>query len=198
MATASAASPAWGWNQRQRPDDAGRVALAVCLLFDARSDLLMRELWSRLENEGVSTLATHTHGRHYPHLSFAVLRSWDLERTQEALAALPGAEPFKMSFHGTLAFPRGRVALAPAISADVALRQWRIVTALEATGAELHRNYAAGQWVPHVSVATRAQGAKLAIVVKAIADVLPLTARVDRAALVDSATGQTWRLPHIP
>jgi hypothetical protein len=94
--------------------------------------------------------------------------------------------------------PAARVALAPAVGADVALRQWRIVTALEATGAELHRNYVAGQWVPHVSVATRAPGAKLATVVKAIADALPLTVRVDRAALVDSATGQTWRLPHLP
>ena len=158
----------------------------------------MRELWSRLEDAGVSTLATHTHGRHYPHLSYAVLRRWDLERVQEALAALPAAEPFMMSVHGTLTFPRGRAALAPAVTADVALRQWRIVTALAATGAELHGNYEAGQWVPHVSVATRAQGAKLGTVVKAIADVLPLTVRVDRAALVDSATGGTWRLPHIP
>jgi hypothetical protein len=33
--------------------------------------------------------------------------------------------------------------------------------------------------------------------VKAIADVLPLTVRVDRAALVDTATRRTWRLPHI-
>ena len=173
------------------------MALAVCLLFDARSDLLMRELWSRLEDAGVSTLATHTHGRHHPHLSYAVLRTWDLERVQEALATLPAAQPFTMSFHGTLAFPRGRVALAPAITTDVALRQWRIVTALEATGAELHRNYVAGQWVPHVSVATRAQGAKLATVAKAIADVLPLTVHVNRAALIDSGTGETWRLPHI-
>src|SRR4051794_23018790 len=115
------------------------MALAVCLLFDARSDLQMRALWSRLEDAGVSTLATHTHGRHHPHLSYAVLRSWDLERAQETLAALPAAEPFTMSFHGTLVFPRGRVALAPAVTADVALRQWRIVTVLEATGGELHR-----------------------------------------------------------
>lgn len=28
-------------------------------------------------------------------------------------------------------------------------------------------------------------------------DVLPLTVRVDRAALVDSATGQAWQLPRI-
>jgi len=143
-------------------------------------------------------MATHTHRRHHPHLSYAVLRSWDLVRSHEALAALPPAEPFAMSFHGTLTFPRGRAALAPAISADMALRQWRIVTALEATGAELHRNYEAGHWVPHVSVATRAQGAQMATVVKAIADVLPLSVRVDRAALVDSSAGQTWPLPHIP
>jgi 2'-5' RNA ligase len=174
------------------------VALAVCLLFDARSDLLIRELWSRLEDAGVATLATHTHRRHHPHVSYAVLRSWDVRRVQDALAALPAADPFMMSVHGTLVFPRGRAALAPAIAADVAVRQWRVVTALEAAGADLHRHYVAGQWVPHVSVATRAPGATLTTVVKAIADVLPLTLRVDRAALIDSATGRTWPLPHIP
>jgi 2'-5' RNA ligase len=173
------------------------VALAVCLLFDSRSELRMRELWSRLEGVGVSTLATHTHRRHHPHLSYAVLRSWDRERVHEALCALPSADPFPMSFHGTLAFPRGRAALAPAIPPDVGQRQCRTITALEATGAELHRHYQAGQWVPHVSVATRAPGPKLLTVVKAIADVLPLTVHVDRAALVDSATGRTWPLPHV-
>src|SRR4029079_4058551 len=77
------------WNSMHRIDDAGRVALAVCLLFDARTDVLMRELWSRLEDVGAATLATHTHRRHHPHLSYAVLRSWELARVQETLAALP-------------------------------------------------------------------------------------------------------------
>jgi 2'-5' RNA ligase len=103
-----------------------------------------------------------------------------------------------MSFHGTVAFPRGRAALAPAVTPDMGTRQCRTVTALAATGAELHRHYEVGQWVPHVSVATRATGSQLAIVVNAIADVLPLSVRVDRAALIDSATGQTWPLAHIP
>jgi 2'-5' RNA ligase len=173
------------------------VALAVCLLFDARSEALMRGLWSRLEAVGIRTLATHTHGRHHPHLSYVVLRSWDLERVRAELAKVPPAEPFAMSFHGTVAFPRGRVALAPAVPADVALRQWRIATTLEATGADVHRNYQVGRWVPHVSVATRAQGSQLSTVANAIADVLPLTVHVNRAALVDSGTGETWPLPHI-
>jgi 2'-5' RNA ligase len=80
----------------------------------------------------------------------------------------------------------------------MALRQWRIATVLKATDAELHRHYESGHWVPHVSVATRAQGSELTTVVKAIADVLPLTVRVERAALIESATGQTWSLPHVP
>jgi 2'-5' RNA ligase len=174
------------------------MALAVCLLFDARSEALVRQLWSRLEDAGVATLATHTHRRHHPHLSYVVLRRWDVARVQQALSALPPAEPWTMSFHGTLAFPRGRVALAPAVTADMAVRQWRIATALAGTDAELHRHYESGQWVPHVSVATRALGRQLPTVVKAIADVLPLTVRVERAALIDSATGETWSLPHIP
>lgn len=174
------------------------MALAVCLLFDSRSDYLLRGLWSRLEEAGVRTLETHTHGRHHPHLSYAVLRSWELARVESALAALPDSGELSISFHGTLAFPRGRAALAPAVTADLARRQQEVVAALVATGADLHRNYRPDSWVPHVSVATRAQGAKLTTVVKAIADVLPLTVRVDRAALVDSATGETWALPHIP
>jgi hypothetical protein len=75
--------------------------------------------WSRLETAGVPTLATHTHRRHHPHLSYAVLRIWDLARVQEALGALPPTEPFTMSFHGTLVFPRGRAALAPSITPDM-------------------------------------------------------------------------------
>ena len=116
------------------------MALAVCLLFDARSDRLIRELWSRLESDGVRTLASHTHGHHYPHLSYAVLRSWDLSRLQAGLADLPDAGPFSMSFHGTLAFPRGRAALAPSVTADIARRQQAVVSAVVETGADLHRN----------------------------------------------------------
>lgn len=174
------------------------MALAVCLLFDSRSDRLLRELWSRLETAGVRTLATHTHGHHHPHLSYAVLRTWDVSQVQEGLAVLPDAGPSSISFHGTLAFPRGRAALAPAISADLAARQQDVISAVVGTGAELHRNYRPGAWVPHVSVATRAQGSDLTTVVKAIADVLPFTARVDRAALIDSSTGLVWPLGHIP
>ncbi|KAB7745444.1 2'-5' RNA ligase family protein [Nostocoides sp. F2B08] len=173
------------------------MALAVCLLFDADSDLRVRELWSRLEEAGISTPATHTHGRHLPHLSYAVLRSWDLHRVQGALGGLPRADPSPVTVHGTITFPRGRVALAPAISTDIASRQAAAVTAVTTSGGELHRHYCAGQWIPHVSVATRASGAQLSTVVRMVSDVVPLTLHIHDAALVDTTTGRTWPLPHL-
>ncbi len=174
------------------------MALAVCLLFDKRSDRLLRDLWDRLEREGISTLAHHTHGRHHPHLSYAVLRAWDLEGVQAALDDVPDGRPLEIGLHGMLVFPRGRAALAPAVTGDVVRRQCHVVDALVAAGADLHRNYEPGRWVPHVSVATGARGSQLSTVANAIADVLPMTVRVDRAALIDSGTGEVWLLPHIP
>lgn len=174
------------------------MALAVCLLFDPRSDRLVRELWGRLEDRDVRTLASHTHRRHHPHLSYAVLRTWDVERVTAAVSALPDEGPEVLHCRGTLTFPRGRVALAPSITAAMAARQERVATALTGTGAELHRNYVPGCWIPHVSVATRAHGASMATVLTTVADVLPLPLHVDRAALIDSSTGQLWPLDRVP
>ena len=174
------------------------MALAVCLLFDSRSDRLVRELWARLEAVGIGTLQTHTHRRHLPHLSYAVLREWDSESVAAAVADLGDGGPISMSCYGTLVFPRGRVALAPAIPAEVVARQERVARALSATGADLHRHYEPGQWVPHISAATRASGPQLETAVRALSDVLPLRLTVERAALIDSATGVARPLDRIP
>jgi 2'-5' RNA ligase len=173
------------------------MALAVCLLFDRRGDRLMRELWARLEDSGIRTLQSHTHGRHLPHLSYAVLLEWQLDSVRGALAVLPPAESFELSFHGTVAFPRGRAALVPAVSLDLVRRQEAVASAVAGTGGKLHRHYEPGSWVPHVSLATGATGLQLPIVVKAVADVLPLTITVNRAIVIDSSTGQAWPLPHL-
>ncbi|MBC9820490.1 2'-5' RNA ligase family protein [Terrabacter sp. MAHUQ-38] len=174
------------------------MALALCLLFDSRSDRLVRELWSRLEARGVRTLETHTHGRHHPHLSYAVLIDGDPGAVRAAVADLPDAGPVELTVQGTITFPRGRAALACSVPSAVAARQERVVAALEGTGAVLHRHYLPGRWVPHVSVATRATGDGLAVVVNEVSDVLPLTVRAERCALIDTSTGQLWPVDGIP
>jgi len=52
------------------------MALAVCVLFDRAGDRAIRELWERLEAEGVPTLLSLTHGHHRAHLSYAVALEW--------------------------------------------------------------------------------------------------------------------------
>jgi len=176
----------------------GFVALAVCALFDPGGERLIRSLWARLEAAGVGSLASHTHGHHHPHLSYAVLREWDLDSVRDTLARFPDGGRFSANVQGTVVFPRGRVALAVAIPAQVALRQALVTAALTATGAQLHKHYHPASWIPHVSVATRAPGGLLPVAITAVSDVLPVTLTVASAALVDTATGKTWPLPGIP
>jgi 2'-5' RNA ligase len=174
------------------------VALAVCLLFDRRSERAVRALWDQLESLGVPSLRSHTHGRHVPHLSYAVLRTWDLASVAAVLSGLDAGEPVELSFDGVGLFRRGRAWLLAGVSADLAVRQERVATAVAATGAELHKHYFPGTWLPHCSLAPRAPLAQLPVLAAAVYDVLPLQARLDRAALIDSATGELWPLATLP
>ena len=174
------------------------MALAVCLLFDRRSERAVRALWDRVEEQGVGSLRSHTHGRHVPHVSYAVLRRWDQVAVTDALDRLDGGESVEVSFDGVGLFRRGRTWLLAGVSADFVTRQLRVVEAVTAAGAELHKHYRPGVWLPHCSLAPRATLAELPVVVKEVMDVLPLQARLDRAALVNSATGEISPLAKLP
>ena len=174
------------------------MALAVCLLFDRRSERAVRALWDRLEEHGVGSLGSHTHGRHLPHVSYAVLRRWDQAAVVEALAGIDGGEPVELSFDGIGLFRRGRTWLVAGVGAAFMARQERVVEVVTATGAELHKHYRPGTWLPHCSLAPRATLAQLPAVVATVMDVLPLRGRLDRAALINSATGELSPLEHLP
>jgi hypothetical protein len=174
------------------------VALAVCLLFDRRSEQAVRALWDRLEQQGISSLRSHTHGRHVPHVSYAVLRRWDLMAVRAALDRLGGGEPVDLCFDGIGLFRRGRVWLVAGTSADFVTRQERVVEAVAATGAELHKHYRPGTWLPHCLLAPRATLAQLPTAAGATFDALPISVRLDHAALVNSSTGEVCPLRVLP
>ncbi|HEY6795697.1 MAG TPA: 2'-5' RNA ligase family protein [Kineosporiaceae bacterium] len=174
------------------------MALAVCLLFDRRTERAIRALWDRLESIGVPSLRSHTHGRHVPHLSLAVLRSGDLSRLTGALNELDAGDPVELSFDGIGLFRRGRAWLLAGVGPDLVRRQERVAAVAVAAGAELHKHYLPGTWVPHCSLAPRAPLAQLPVLAATVYDVLPLPARSDRAALVNSATGELWPLARLP
>jgi 2'-5' RNA ligase len=153
-------------------------------------------LWLRLEAAGVPTLRSHTHGRHVPHLTYAALRSYDLPAVESALEALEPAGPLTLRFDALGAFRRSRCWLAPAVTAELVHRQGAVVDAVVATGADLHRHYRPGDWVPHLTLAPRLHLTDLPAVAAAVYDILPLLATTVRLAMVDTSTGRVHPLPH--
>jgi 2'-5' RNA ligase len=173
------------------------MALAVCLLLDERGDALVRRLWARLEGDGVPTLQSHTHGRHVPHLTYASLRGYDEDRVADALAALPEREPLRMYVDALGVFRRSRCWLAPAVGPGLAERQARVVAACHEAGADLHRHYRPGTWVPHLTLAPRLHLTDLPVVAAAVFDVLPLEVVGTRTVLIDTSTGRRRPLPRL-
>jgi hypothetical protein len=174
------------------------VALGVCVLFDPRTERALRALWDRLEERGVPSLRSHTHGLHLPHVSYVVLLGWDLGTVRDAVAALPDHGPYELLFDAVGTFRRGRVCLIPAVPADLVARQQAVVEAVRVTGALVHEHYQVGSWLPHCSIAPRARLEQLPVVASTVYDVLPMPAQAVRTALIDSATGQRWPLPNLP
>ena len=131
----------------------GLVALAVCVLFDAAGQRLIRSLWARLEDAGIGSLASHTHGHHHPHLSYAVLLEWDLDRVRDTLGRLPDGGVFPANVQGSVVFPRGRVALAVAVP-----RRGRTSPGPSHLGADGHRCAVAQALPPGVLDPARLSG----------------------------------------
>jgi 2'-5' RNA ligase len=173
------------------------MALAVCLLLDDRAETAIRELWRRLEDAGVPSMLTHTHGHHVPHLTYAMLRSYDLGAVTESLSTLPDRSPMPLHFDALGVFRRTRCWLAPALTSDLAERQAAVVEAAAGSGADLHRHYVPGAWVPHVTLAPRLHLSDLARVALPVYDVLPLEATGTSAALIDTTTGKRYALPYL-
>jgi 2'-5' RNA ligase len=165
------------------------VTLSVCLLLDRTSETRVRRLWDRLEEAGIATLATHTHGRHVPHLTFASLLSADLDPVVAALAILPAREPVLLRFDGLGMFPRSRCWLAPAVPEGLLPRQAAAVETARACGAVVHRNYEPGTWLPHLTLAPRLHLEDLPTVARLCFEVLPLSAELCASAVIDTATG---------
>lgn len=157
----------------------------------------MRRLWERMEDAGVPSLLSHTHGQHLPHLTYATLRTWNLTDVAEQLTALPERPPLRIHLDGLGIFRRSRCWLAPALAPDLAPRQRAVVDAVTATGADLHWHYRPGDWTPHVTLAPRLRLRDLPTVAGLVNDILPVTAQASRAVLIDTSTGARHPLPHL-
>jgi 2'-5' RNA ligase len=173
------------------------ASLSLCLLLDERADQAVRRLWRQLEDDGLPSLTGHTHGRHVPHLTLASLGHACVDDVREVVAGLPGARPERVTFEALGSFTRSRCSLVPAVSAELMARHERVVAALQAAGTRVHRHYLPGAWLPHLTLATRAQAEALPRIARRVYEVLPLVAVLDRAAVVDTSSGEVHPLERL-
>ena len=144
------------------------VALAVCLLFDRRSERAVRALWDR-GGGGRPSLRSHTHGSHVPHVSYAVLRRWDQDAVSAALDSLDGGAPWN-SVRRARAVPT-----RPDLAGRRCQRRLRGTATAGRRRRYGHRRRSAqalvpGTWLPHCSLAPRATLAQLSVVAAAVFD----------------------------
>ena len=165
------------------------ASLSVCLLLDEAADQAVRRLWRQLEDDGLPALTLHTHGLHVPHLTFAAVGGASVDEVRDALARLPETRPESVTFAALGSFTGSRCSLVPAASAELVRRHERVVAALLAAGVQVHRHYLPGAWLPHLTIATRSPVEALPRIARRVYEVLPLTAVLERAAVVDTSAG---------
>ena len=90
-----------------------------------------------------------------------------------ALSGLDAGEPVDLGFDRIGLFSRCRAWLLAGAAAGLTGRQERAVAAVTATGAELHKHYVPGAWLPHCPPAPRAPPAQQPVLAAAVYDVLP-------------------------
>lgn len=144
-------------------------------------------LWRALAAEGVPTLSTLLSGRHRPHVSLAVARTFDPAAVTAALDGVTvGAElSISLDFVGQFV---GRVLWLGVVPTAELLDHHRLVhDRLAAAGIDVWDLYRPGRWVPHCTVAMRVPNPLLAASIRRCLEVLPIPASVVRASLTDYA-----------
>jgi 2'-5' RNA ligase len=165
-------------------------SLSVCLLLDHRADRAVRRLWRQLEDDGVRTLATYTHGRHVPHVTLADVGVADLEHVLEVCRGATPAPATPVVFAALGAFPRSRCSLIPSVPAELLVRQASLAQRLAATGLTVSPHYLRGTWLPHLTLGPRQPVEALPGMARRVYEVLPLRATLARAAVVDTTAGE--------
>ncbi|KKK06867.1 2'-5' RNA ligase family protein [Micromonospora sp. HK10] len=165
------------------------MVAALELYLDTDATRRIRVLWDALEAEGVQSMRSLLEQRHRPHVSLAVAPRFDPERVAEALAGTVVAAPLRLEFQHAGQFVGRVLWLGPAVTTELLAHHARVHHRLARAGIELAEHYQPGRWVPHCTLSMRVPNALMAAAVRRCLEMLPLTATVVGAAIVDHTRG---------
>jgi 2'-5' RNA ligase len=173
-----------------------RMAQGIVLLLDDDADTAVRACWRSLDEAGLPSLLTHTHGGHVPHISLVVAESIEVG---EWLAVLRegwfGGPPVPVRLGPVGTFPEGGWVFLGVEGLDSSAHT-RLVASLGDDVSDPWEHYLPEMWVPHCTLAGGLEADEVdAALVTLGGSALSIPATIDSAAVIDSQSGAVQRLP---
>lgn len=169
------------------------MAQALEFFFDDEADAAVRALWQRLEQAGVPSLASRSHRRHRPHVSFAIAsvippKARKNLAGQLRLLSLPALWLYTL---GTFPTQENALFLGAVTDAEVLAVHSAVHDVLAGNVRDPWAYYLPGAWVPHCALAQDLDAAQLAAGFAAVHPVEPIKARIAEIGVTDTRTGET-------
>lgn len=162
----------------------------VELLPDPGFEAAVRRAWDRLHAAGLPSLATHRHPTNRPHLTLAEADALDGPVLAEVAALVAPVLPVPISAAALGMFVHRGVVLHLAVVASPALvvLHERVLELLAARGCRPRSHVQPGDWMPHVTLASRLPREQLPAAVAAVGDALPVVGTWVAARSYDTTT----------
>jgi 2'-5' RNA ligase len=169
------------------------VAQALEFFFDDEADAAVRELWRRLDAAGVPSLASRSHKRHRPHVTFAIASSIPVKARRNLaeslrLLSLPALWLYTL---GTFPTKENALFLGAVTDAEVLAVHSAVHDVLAGKVRDPWAYYLPGAWVPHCALAQDLDVAQLVKGFAAVHPVEPIRARIAAVGVTDTRTGET-------
>jgi 2'-5' RNA ligase len=167
------------------------VAQALEFFFDDDADRAVRGLWARLEQAKVPSLATRTHGRHRPHVTFALAGSIpagvrDALRTDLRRLSIPR---LWLSTLGVFSSVENVLVLAAVVDTELLAVHSAVHDVLAGRVRSPSAYHLPGSWVAHCTLAQGIEHPQVVAGFAALHPVEPIRATVTEVAVVDTHTG---------
>lgn len=174
------------------------MAHALVLFFDDKADARVRSLWRRLESAGVPSLATKSHRKHRPHLSFAVAGTIPAStrkalRADLSLLVVPNLWLYTL---GTFPNPENILFLGAVTDAELLAVHSAVHDILAGKVKQPSAAYLPGAWIPHCTLAMGIEPGQLTAGVAALHPIDPIKAAITEIGIVDTQTGEVDTLLH--
>ena len=166
------------------------MAHALEMFFDADSEAEIKQVWNRLEAEGLPSLATRTHRQHRPHVTLVVAERIEAARLQDGRDLL-AAKHMDVTLHSPAVFQRSGVLYLSVVPTLALLRLHQEVQAALADNLVAPWGaYSVGAWVPHCTLAQGLTREQLARGIDLLHDQPIVEAHVTGAGILDTKTGE--------